>query len=328
MAQDNRKPLAHLSLAQLPIWPDPVRGGPNALLRSALFAGIHSKKRQVMGTQLRPEKKPEGVTIASQDGIRIKFAGTQLNQYDADVFFEALHRARRHPLETECQFQGADFLKSIGRSRNDLNYEDLDESLDRLRRGSIELEWDVQGFRYVFSGSLVASYLRETTTKLYKVSFAKEIRTLFAPASWTQLEWTDRKALKGKPLAQWLHSYFSTHAAPFPVSVAFLHEKSGSPTKLLKHFKTELNTAFNALNVTLGWTFTWKRDLVTLSRPATPSQARHLAKKAAKAKLIKELKERNLNPPAQPKLPRRGGDVPLQISEILPGLLADLKRPG
>lgn len=59
---------------------------------------------------------------------------------------------------------------------------------------------------------------------------------MFAPASWTQLEWDERQAIKGKPLAQWLHSYYSTHAAPFPVTLAFLHEKSGSPTTLLKPF--------------------------------------------------------------------------------------------
>src|SRR4051794_40314994 len=81
---------------QLPMWPEPVRGGPNAILRSALFAGIHSKKRQVLGTSSGPDREPEGVPVAAQDGIKITFAGRQLNQYDADVFFEALHRARKH----------------------------------------------------------------------------------------------------------------------------------------------------------------------------------------------------------------------------------------
>ena len=289
MNDDSKRPSSDLRIQQLPIWPDPVRGGPNALLRSALFAGIHSKKRQVLGKQLRPEKKPEAVTIASQDGIRIKFAGTQLNQYDADVFFEALHRARRHPLDTECLFKGADFLREIGRTRNDLNYEDLDESLDRLRRGTLEVEWDVQGRRYVFSGGLIASYTRETTTKQYKVTFAADVRTLFAPASWTQLEWEERKALKASPLAQWLHSYFSTHAQPFPVSVRFLHEKSGSPTKLLKHFKTELKNALSSLEEKLDWKSTWDKDLLTLKRPATPSQTRHLARKATKSKQVKQM---------------------------------------
>ena len=269
---------------QLPMWPEIVRGGPNALLRSAFFAGIHSKKRQKLGIQTRPEKEPEGITIAAQDGINIKYAGTQLNQYDADVFFEALHLARHHPLETECFFTGSSFLRAIGRTRNDLNYEDLNDSLKRLRNGSLEIEWNIKGRRYIFTGSLIASYIRETTTKLYKVTFANEIRTLFSPACWTQLEWNERMALKGKPLAQWLHSYYSTHASPFPVSVAFLHEKTGSPTKLLKHFKTELRNAFISLHEVLGWEPSWNGDLVTIKRPPSGSQGRFLARTAHRRK--------------------------------------------
>jgi hypothetical protein len=290
-SQNRSSANSNLGHKQLPIWPETVRGGPNAILRSALFAGIQSKKRQTLGTQSRPDKKPEGVAIASQDGIQITFAGTQFNQYDADVFFETLHRARRQSLETACQFKGADFLKSIGRSCNNLSYEDLEESLDRLRRGSIDLEWEVSGRRYKFSGSLIAYYLRETTTKQYKVTFAKEILTLFAPASWTQLEWDERQAIKGKPLAQWLHSYYSTHAAPFPVSVGFLHEKSGSPTKLLKHFKTELKNALETLETTLSWTVTWDRHLVIVSRTPSAAQNRHIAKKIAKTRRTREARE-------------------------------------
>jgi hypothetical protein len=79
---------------QLPLWPEPVRGGPNALLRSAFFAGIHSKKRKELGVRVKPDEPKRAVTIAAQQGITIQYAGDQLNQYDADVFFEALHRAR------------------------------------------------------------------------------------------------------------------------------------------------------------------------------------------------------------------------------------------
>ncbi|WP_263385878.1 plasmid replication initiator TrfA [Granulicella arctica] len=291
LAHENRSS-ANLGLQkQLPIWPESVRGGPNAILRSALFAGIQSKKRQIIGRQTRPDKNLESVPIASQDGITINFAGMQLNQYDADVFFETLHRARRQPMETVCQFQGADFLKSIGRSCNNLSYEDLEESLQRLRRGSVDLEWKVNDRHYRFSGSLIAYFVREQTTKTYKVTFAKEILTLFAPASWTQLEWDQRQAIKGKPLAQWLHSYYSTHAAPFPVTVAFLHNKSGSPTTLLKHFKTELNNAFATLSTTLGWSVTWNRNLVTVTRNPSAAQNRHVAKKIAKTKRLRELRE-------------------------------------
>jgi hypothetical protein len=314
---------------QLPIWPEAVRGGPNAILRSALFAGIHSKKRQELGTKTRPDMAPGGIAIASQEGIEITFAGTQFNQYDADVFFETIHRARRQQLVIACQFQGADFLKSIGRSCSTLCYEDLEQSLERLRRGSVDLKWTANGRQLHFTGGLIAYFIRETITKTYKITFAEEILTLFSPASWTQLEWTERQALKGKPLSQWLHSYFSTHASPFPVSVGFLHEKSGSPTKLQKHFKTELKNALEALEATLGWTIAWNGDLVTVGRPPSACQTRHLAKKAAKAKRMKEMRETSvrhshgqlpLGTQAAPANRLQGEQMP-STRQILAGLL-------
>jgi hypothetical protein len=112
------------------------------------------------------------------------------------------------------------------------------------------------------------------------LTFAKEILTLFAPASWTQIEWDERKVLMGRPLALWLHSYFSTHARPYPVSVAFLKEKTGSPTTRLAHFRTEIRSALQALHTQLGWQAKWTGDMVTVVRKPSASQERHLAKQA------------------------------------------------
>jgi TrfA protein len=280
----------------LPKWPDAFRGGPNVLLRSALFAGIHSSKRQFIGIQTSPEKEPEGVTIASQDGQSIKYAGTQLNQYDADVFFELMHRSRREALGNAVFFTGADFLASIGRTRNDLNYEDLDDSLRRLNRGTLDVFWQVGAKRYTFVGSLVGNYIREDESKLYRVSLSPEIKTLFSPASYTQLEWEERLKLKGKPLALWLHSYFSTHAKPFPVSASYLKEKTGSPTKLVKHFKPELRTALKALESLDGWTVEWNGDNITVTHPETGSQVRHTDRKDNQRKALKAAKQQDLAP--------------------------------
>jgi hypothetical protein len=267
-------------LGKLPFWPEPVRGAPNVILRSALFAGIHSKKRQILGTRTKPEKALEPITIAAQTGIHIKFAGLQLNQYDGDVFFEALHRARHHPLGTECFFTGYDFLHSIGRSVSSLNYEDLHDSLTRLRDARVEIEWHQDGKAYHFEGGLIAYYTRQAN-KLYKITFAEEIKILFAPACWTQLEWAERLALSGHPQAQWMHGYFCTHAKPFPVSVAYLHQKSASPTTLLKHYRTELKRALATLEKVLGWQTSWENDLITVTRPPSASQAHHLITRAA-----------------------------------------------
>lgn len=284
----------------LPKWPEAVRGGPNVLLRSALFAGIHSKKRQTLGIQTGPDKEPEGVLIAAQDGQTVKFAGTQLNQFDADVFFEILHRSRRDALGAAATFSGADFLKSIGRHDGKLNYEDLDNSLRRLKRGTLDVAWFSGTKRYTFEGGLIADHIREEESRLYRVTLSPHIKTLFSPASWTQLEWEERLKIKASPLAQWLHSYFSTHARPFPVSVSFLKEKTGSPTKLTKHFRTELKNALNTLESLLGWTVEWDGDLVKVTRPATGSQVRHIARKDSQRKALQAAKQKDLAPP-QPK---------------------------
>lgn len=264
--------------SQLPIWPDAVRGAPNALLRSAFFAGIHSKKRRTLGEQQSPDVEPEGTIVASQDGITLRYAGTQLNQYDADVFFEVLHRSRRERLGAEAYFAGYSFLKAIGRDDSKSSYQDLDNSLRRLKRGTLDVVWSIGPRPYVYVGSLIDTYTREATTKAYRITLSPEMLSLFQPSSWTQIEWAERMKLKGKPLAQWLHSYFSTHARPFPVTVAFLKEKTGSPTTQMFHFRVELRNAFKAMQDILGWTAEWSGDVVKLTRPPTKSQERHILK--------------------------------------------------
>jgi hypothetical protein len=281
--QEVNKPTT-AQIIQLPRWPEPVRGAPNTLLRSAFFAAIHSKRRKELGLRIKPAEPKKGVIIAAQEGSFITYAGDQLNQYDADVFFEALHRARHHPLETECFFRGYDFLKAIGRPDGKREYEDLNNSLTRLRDGRVVINWKIGRDQYEFNGSLISSYEREINSKLYKVTFANKIHALFAPACWTQLEWEERMALKGKPLAQWLHGYFSSHASPFPVSAVFLHQKTGSARPLLKHFRSDLKEALKTLENFLGWKASWNDDLLTLERTPSGAQARHLARCANAAK--------------------------------------------
>lgn len=57
---------------QLPLWPEPVRGLPNPVLRAALFAAIQGKDRRFIN----------GETLAAVQGVTIRFKGEQLNQED------------------------------------------------------------------------------------------------------------------------------------------------------------------------------------------------------------------------------------------------------
>ena len=101
-AQEQRGPA---QVIQLPLWPEPKRGAPNAVLRAALFAAIQGKGRQYM---LRKE------LIATQDGVTIRYTGGQLDQADLDVWEQALHLARTQALGTECHFTEKGFLKTLG----------------------------------------------------------------------------------------------------------------------------------------------------------------------------------------------------------------------
>jgi len=273
------------------MWPNEVRGGPNPLLRSAFFAAVASKHRKIFEDRSSAAREPEGITIAAQDGVSIKYTGTQLNQYDADVFFEVLHRSRRSPLGTDAFFTGSEFLASIGRVRNNLNYEDLDTSLRRLKRGTVDVAWRGAGQRQMaYTGSLIAEYERETTSKLYKVSLFPKIKILFEPTSLTYLQWQDRKLLIRAPLAQWLHSYFSSHARPFPVTVAFLQEKSGHASSRRADFLRTLRAAVEVLREKLNWQIEWTGDLLQVEHKPTSSQKRHIERADRRKALLDETK--------------------------------------
>jgi hypothetical protein len=262
---------------QLDLWPEPERGSPNTFLRSALFAAIQSEKRQVLqGPQTSPTKKPRGVGITSQAGFAIEYAGVQLDQYDLDVWLQSIHLARCQPLGTDCEFRGSAFLKAIGRKNGFAQYEDLNESLDRLTSGDVVIKQE----SLVFTGHLISNYVRDERTRRYKVTFAEEILKLFGYASWTGLQWEERRKLRGKNLALWLHGYYSSHAKPYPVTVQFLHKLCGSRAQQLKHFKVELKKAFLLLEDKAGIKATYHGDLVSVERVPSPAQAKHLAQKS------------------------------------------------
>lgn len=271
---------------QLPIWPDRVRGGPNALLRTALFAGVPSRYRKILEHRPSAAVEPEGVLVASQDGITMLYTGTQLNQYDADVFFEVLQRARRTPLGEAASFAGADFLRAIGRGDSKRDYEDLDMSLRRLTRGLVDVKWRIQHRPLAYTGSLIAEFMRETDSRLYRIHLSPGMKSLFEPSSFTMLEWEERKRLLRNPLAQWLHSYYSTHANPFNVSVGFLQKTTGQESARPRDFARALRVALGLLEKELGWSVVWTTPtLIQVVRTPSDTQARHLEVRRARKRL-------------------------------------------
>ena len=107
---------------------------------------------------------------------------------------------------------------------------------------------------------------------------------LYGAQDWSSIEWKQRQALKGKPLALWLHGFYSSHAYPFQLKTDTLRQLSGSRTQEKRRFKAALKKAFAELEKAAGYKATFDGDLVTVERPLTPSQILHARKKRAPKK--------------------------------------------
>ena len=256
------EPRGPAKVIQLPLWPEPKRGAPNVALRSALFAAVHKEWRYM-----------ERELLAAQGGYTIRFTGRQLSQSDLDVWEQALHLARTQALGTQCRFTTNAFLKALGRTNGKKNHEWLALSLARLTATAVE----ISDGRHTYGGSLLEFYRDEATGRTVLV-LNPNLAPFFGPQEWTQLDWEQRLLLRGKPLALWLHGFYSSHASAYPLTVTYLHKLSGSQTKQLRYFKKNLRQALEELAaVGAIQAFEIRGELVHVRTAPSRSQQRHLA---------------------------------------------------
>jgi hypothetical protein len=267
------KPLAvpGSNVVRLPVWPEPARGVPNGVLRSALFGAIKKGPRRYM----------KGEEIAAQDGIEIRYTGERLDQGDLDLWECVLHIARAQDMGSQCRFNGYAMLKLLGMTYCGKNCETLHTRLLRLRANAIEIE---QG-RYSYIGGLLDEAYKDKDTHEYVVVLNPQLRALFEGDQFTQIDWNVRYALAGQTLAQWLHGYYASHAQPFPVKIETIHKLCGSESKEMFHFKQDLKKALDALTAASNandqpFSYEILGDLVHVERKASSTQRRYLARKS------------------------------------------------
>jgi hypothetical protein len=262
-------PVGPAKKVQLPIWPEPVRGVPNSVLRSALFGAIRRGKRAFQ----------QRVPLASVDGVTILFTGPRLDQADLDVWEQCLHLARSGGLGCRVQFAAHGFLKSLNRNASGANHEWLKNAFARLASSVVEIK---DGKRAYF-GPMIHHGTRDDETGQYAIEINPAIVALYGSDGWSQVEWEQRKALKRQPLAQWLHGFYTTHAAPFPYKVETLHRLCGSEAKLVSDYRKDLRAALDKLATATGWA--WEidnNDLVRIEKRPSASQTRNLIHRAVK----------------------------------------------
>ena len=228
---------------QLPIWPEDMRGLPNAFARSALFTVANTRK----GARDNFKRK----VIASVAGITITYTGEELRQDDEDVFLQILHVSRFHELGTYVQFTAYAMLKELSWTTNSASYKRLIDCLDRLKASAVTVTLTMpNGAQRGYSGSLIRSFRwrQESDSaplRQWQVLLEKEIVSLFGPTDYSRLEWRTRLLLP--PIAKWLHSFYYTHREPVPYSVTRLKELTGSEIKEVYQFRYKLKKALELL---------------------------------------------------------------------------------
>ena len=252
-------------IVQLPLWPEPARGVPNSALRGALFAAIQGKNRQYMKREL----------LAVQQGMEIRFTGMQLDQSDLDVWEQALHLARMHPLGTRCEFTAHAFLKALGRSTGKPMHEWLKDVFARLAGAVVEITQNGK----TYFGPLIEGGIRDESTGLYVLHLNPGIVKLYDAGMWTALDWQQRQQLRRKPLALWLHGFYASHADPYPMKVETLHRLSGSGNPCLRSYKRQLIKAHEYLKAVGALKdYEIKDGLVYPYRIPSRSQQKHLTR--------------------------------------------------
>lgn len=273
-AQSEAAPASELggNVVRLPLWPACVRAVPNGFLRSALFGAIRKGRRRYIKAE----------QLAAVDGLEIRYTGERLDQGDLDVWASVLHTVRLQELGSRCRVTSYALLKLMGKTDTGKNRATLHERITRLRANAVEVR---QG-RYTYIGGLIDRAAKDEETQEWVIELDAKLRPLFADDQFTQVEWAVRHALDGKPLAQWLHGFYASHAEPFPLKIETLHRLCGSDAELRRYRQT-LGDALAAVaeaSKAHGEDFSYdiRGNLVHVEKKASGPQRRHLTKKASK----------------------------------------------
>jgi hypothetical protein len=262
------------NVVQLPPWPEPVRAVPNGFLRSALFGAIAKGRRRYI----------DGEQLAALDGIEIRYTGQRLDQGDLDVWESVLHAVRLQELGSQCRLTSYALLKLMGKTDTGKNRATLNKRITRLVANAVTIK---QG-RYTYIGGLIRFAVKDEETQEWVIELDEKLRPLFAGDQFTQIEWAVRHELDGKPLAQWLHGFYASHAKPFPMKVETLLRLCGSESELRRYRQT-LGDALDAVAEACaahgeGFSYEIRGDLVHVEKKASGPQRRHLAKQASKSR--------------------------------------------
>ena len=250
---------APAKVIQFPIWAEPQRASPNALIRSALFSA--AKRRR----QAKKER------LAAWGDTEIWFTGETFNQDDEHVWLELVHLYRKQsgPEDCKVRFRAKPFLRELGAKKSGgSNIKRLEGSILRLLACGVV----VRHQRMEYGASLVTDYAYDEDSGRFVVQLNPKYLELFGTGH-TRIDWETRKSLPSG-LPSWLYREVMSHRAteqhPHRDSVNDLRERSGMRSTQLKHFRSYLRAAMSKLKEA-GAVESWRitpNDALEYARPS------------------------------------------------------------
>lgn len=242
------------------IWPSlPLGQGlsnfvaPYAFARSAIFS------TQVFRSHLpRPHYSTKTELFCLGSLTVFQITGEQLDQNDADVFYELLRRAIEQASEStreaRVQFNRISLLKALGRSKGGKTMKLLDDSVERLTDATFDFQ--IPGLMTGRSRLILKALKRDDVEGLeydYDVLIDLELSKLFDRNQWTFLNKSVRHQLAGDPLAKGLYAYFSTHSEPFAVRIKTMQSFTGRESMQASKFRAAITSSLANLKAATGW---------------------------------------------------------------------------
>lgn len=217
----------------LPYVVDKNRIIPNDMVRSSLFTiSNHNRKREYYTNQV----------LYTFGQTELTYRGEELRQDDEDVWLQLLYLASSNQ-SSMVEFMPYSFMADLGWPKRTQYRDKLKLCLERMTATKLSIR--NKSIKTGLAISLVRKFTwiddEGNSIKRWKVCLEPEIIKLFANNNYSKLHWEQRKKLN--PLAKWLHSYYNSHAEPFPISMLTLQKACGSKTKSIRHFKVMLRDA-------------------------------------------------------------------------------------
>lgn len=243
-------------IVPFPRWSPRSKALPNIFLRSNLFTARHNNQ---------PRAYRQEEEIAVYGGGSITYTGQELRQNDEDVYLVLIDLVKRqygfmpedkwpHGDTFRIEFTPKDLLDSLGKTKAKKTYSALRTTLIRLQTGALTIRNAAESAGVDESSGVSLSMLPKFGWKGdgskagepdYFADIPKTLFRLFASNSFTALHWEQRRQLEGG-LAKWLHSFYSTHSEPYPLSLETIRPLCGLASAS-RNLRIKVNKALDEL---------------------------------------------------------------------------------